>query len=125
MLRAGCAPHSCEIVALSPQAKRTKEMLSANTEAPAIVEELAGGRDFRASVSRETLETLAGDWFQRAVAPLTSLLERNHLVRRRAFPRLHCCLLIVGSRQLSLSCCQCTKPSLFKRLPGLTLSKLT
>jgi len=64
-----------------PQAKRTKEMLSANTEAPAIVEELAGGRDFRASVSRETLETLAGDWFQRAVAPLTTLLERNHLVR--------------------------------------------
>ena len=62
------------------QAKRTKEMLSANTEAPAIVEELAGGRDFRASVSRQTLEELAGDWFARAVAPLTTLLERNHLV---------------------------------------------
>ena len=45
------------------------------------MEELAGGRDFRASVSRETLEELAGDWFSRAVAPLTTLLERNHLVR--------------------------------------------
>jgi hypoxia up-regulated 1 len=68
-------------VAALPQAKRTKEVLSANTEAPAIVEELAGGRDFRASVSRETLEGLAGNWFARAVAPLTTLLERNHLVR--------------------------------------------
>ena len=71
-----------------PQAKRTKEMLSANTEAPAIVEELAGGRDFKSSVSRETLETLAGDWFTRAVAPLTTLLERNHLVRHRACPHV-------------------------------------
>lgn len=56
-------------------------MLSANSEAPAIIEELHGGRDFRASVSRAQLEAMAGDWFTRAAAPLLSLLSRNNMVR--------------------------------------------
>ena len=63
------------------QAKRTKEMLSANSEAPAIIEELHGGQDFRASVTRAQLESMAGDWFARAAAPLLSLLSRNNMVR--------------------------------------------
>lgn len=35
--------------------KRTKEMLSANTEAPFSVEELMDGIDFRASITRHAL----------------------------------------------------------------------
>lgn len=69
---------SCAPIGL--QAKRTKEMLSANSEAPAIIEELHGGVDFRASVTRLQLETMAGDWFKRAAQPLLTLLERNNMV---------------------------------------------
>lgn len=61
------------------QARRTKEMLSANTEAPFIVEELLDGKDFRSSMKRQELESLAGDFFQRAAGPLQQLLHRNNL----------------------------------------------
>lgn len=63
----------------SAQARRTKEMLSANTEAPFIVEELLDGQDFRSSIKRQQLEDLAGDFFQRAATPLHRLLQRNGL----------------------------------------------
>jgi hypothetical protein len=42
-----------------PQVRRTKEILSANTEAPFSVEELHEGRDFQSSVSRADFEELA------------------------------------------------------------------
>eukprot|EP00891_Asterochloris_glomerata_P004630 jgi/Astpho2/4630/Aster-00203 len=45
---------------LKKQVKRTKEILSANTEAPLSVEELLGGHDFRSSISRTEFERLAG-----------------------------------------------------------------
>ena len=61
------------------QARRTKEMLSANTEAPFIVEELLDGKDFRSSIKRQDLEELAGDFFQRTAVPLQQLLQRNKL----------------------------------------------
>jgi acetyl-CoA acetyltransferase len=61
------------------QVKRLKEMLSANTEAPVGVEEMHEGVDFRATVSRATMEELAGDYWDRAAAPLVQLLERNGL----------------------------------------------
>ena len=64
---------------LHTQARRTKEMLSANTEAPFIVEELLDGKDFRSSIKRQELEDLAGDFFQRAARPLQRLLQRNGL----------------------------------------------
>lgn len=64
---------------LAAQARRTKEMLSANTEAPFIVEELLDGQDFRSSIKRQQLEELAGDFFQRAARPLQKLLQRNGL----------------------------------------------
>ena len=47
-------------VIYSMQVKRTKEILSANTEAPLSVEELLGGHDFRSSISRTEFERLAG-----------------------------------------------------------------
>ena len=61
------------------QARRTKEMLSANTEAPFIVEELLDGKDFRSSIKRQEMEDLAGDFFERAVKPLQHILQRNGL----------------------------------------------
>ncbi|KAL3157632.1 hypothetical protein ABBQ32_012079 [Trebouxia sp. C0010 RCD-2024] len=67
------------VAKLKRQARRTKEMLSANTEAPFIVEELLDGQDFRSSIKRQQLEELAGDFFQRAAKPLQKLLQRNGL----------------------------------------------
>lgn len=43
------------------------------------MEEIHDGIDFRTTVSRTQLEELAGDFFQRAAAPLTTLLTRNGL----------------------------------------------
>ena len=61
------------------QARRTKEMLNANTEAPFIVEELLDGKDFRSSIKRADLEALAGPFFEKAARPLQQLLQRNGL----------------------------------------------
>lgn len=40
--------------------RRTKEMLSANLDAPFIVEELFNGIDFMSSISRDEFEQIAG-----------------------------------------------------------------
>ena len=40
---------------------RTKQILSANTEAPISVEELWQDRDFRSTISRDKFEELAGE----------------------------------------------------------------
>ncbi|GIL71901.1 hypothetical protein Vretimale_636 [Volvox reticuliferus] len=61
------------------QVRRTKEMLSANSAAPCTVEELYDGRDFQSSITREEFESLADDFFSRAVAPLKRIMERNGL----------------------------------------------
>lgn len=61
------------------QARRTKEILSANTEAPFIVEELLDGKDFRSNIKRQDFEDLAGSFFERAAKPLQHLLQRNGL----------------------------------------------
>ncbi|GIL45761.1 hypothetical protein Vafri_2912 [Volvox africanus] len=61
------------------QVRRTKEMLSANSAAPCTVEELYDGRDFQSSITREEFESLADDFFNRAVAPLKRIMERNGL----------------------------------------------
>ncbi len=57
-LPAPCLPQL--LCSYSLQVKRTKEILSANTEAPLSVEELLGGHDFRSSISRTEFERLAG-----------------------------------------------------------------
>jgi len=44
-----------------PQVARTKQILSANTEAPISVEELWQERDFRSTISRDKFEELAGE----------------------------------------------------------------
>ncbi|DBA73173.1 hypothetical protein WJX79_004877 [Trebouxia sp. C0005] len=67
------------VAKLKRQARRTKEILSANTEAPFIVEELLDGRDFRSGIKRQDFEDLAGNFFERAAKPLQHLLQRNGL----------------------------------------------
>lgn len=64
---------------LRKQVARTKQILSANTEAPISVEELWQDRDFRSTISRQKFEELAGDFWARAVEPVTTLLARNNL----------------------------------------------
>ena len=46
--------------AAAAQAKRVKQVLSANSEAPLSVEELHNGIDFRSRISREDFEGLTG-----------------------------------------------------------------
>ena len=43
------------------QVKRTKQILSANSEAPISVEELFEDHDFRATITRDKFEELAGE----------------------------------------------------------------
>ncbi|KAI3435832.1 hypothetical protein D9Q98_001890 [Chlorella vulgaris] len=64
---------------LRKQVARTKHVLSANSEAGISVEELWQDRDFRSSITRERFEQLAGDFWARAVEPVTTLLRRNNL----------------------------------------------
>ncbi|KAG1675493.1 hypothetical protein FOA52_001792 [Chlamydomonas sp. UWO 241] len=64
---------------LKQAARRTKEMLSANSAAPVIVEELHGGKDLRGSITRPEFEALSPRFFERAAAPLARLLARAGL----------------------------------------------
>ena len=57
--------------------RRTKEVLSANGDAPCSVEELLDGKDFRSSIDRKAFEKLAGGHFARSAAPLAALLAGN------------------------------------------------
>ena len=62
---------------LKKQAKRTKEILSANAEAPFSVESIHEDTDFRSTITRETFEQLAGPSFARMAAPLKALLTSS------------------------------------------------
>jgi len=64
---------------LRKQVKRVKTVLSANTEAPISVEDLLPGEDFRGRITREEFEDLAGNVWERSVAPVTEILKRNNL----------------------------------------------
>ncbi|CAI7729649.1 unnamed protein product [Closterium sp. NIES-54] len=55
---------------LKKQVKRTKEILSANSEAPISVESLYDDHDFRSSITREKFEELCADVWPQVVAPL-------------------------------------------------------
>ena len=59
---------------LRKAARRTKEVLSANHDAPCSVEELLDGRDFRSHIDRRAFERLAGEHFARSAAPLAAVL---------------------------------------------------
>ena len=55
--------------------RRTKEVLSANGDAPCSVEELHDGKDFRSSIDRKQFERLAREHFERSAVPLAAVLS--------------------------------------------------
>jgi len=67
------------VAKLRKQVKRTKEVLSANSEAHVIVEELLAGQDFRSKITREEFEELASSVWTRAAAPVAEILKRNNI----------------------------------------------
>lgn len=63
------------ITKLQKQAKKTKEILSANKESHVVIESLLGDFDFRASVTREEFERRTAGLVERALAPLKTVLD--------------------------------------------------
>ena len=65
------------IAKLRKQVRKTKEILSANREAPLSVEGMHEDVDFRSSIKRTTFEELAArvGLFDRAVAPLKAIID--------------------------------------------------
>lgn len=62
---------------LKDAVRKTKEMLSANAQAPLFIDGLHNDIDFASSITREQFETLAGDFFDQAKEPLQRILDRN------------------------------------------------
>ncbi|WCJ27164.1 Heat shock 70 kDa protein 17 [Euphorbia peplus] len=60
---------------LKKQVKRTKEILSANINAPISVESLYDDRDFRSAISRDKFEELCGDLWDRSLTPIKDVLK--------------------------------------------------
>ena len=65
------------IAKLRKQVRKTKEILSANKEAPISVEGMHEDHDFRSSIKRSSFESLAESvgLFDRAVAPLKAIVD--------------------------------------------------
>lgn len=59
---------------LRQQAKKTKEILTANSYIPVWIEGLFMDVDFKSTVSREELETLAQSWSTRIISPIDQAL---------------------------------------------------
>jgi len=64
---------------LKKQIKRTKEILSANTEAPLSVKSIYEDRDFRSTITRQNFEELCGDLFEEALLPVKEFLKHSGL----------------------------------------------
>jgi len=67
------------IAKMKKAVRRTKEILSANSDAPVYVEELHDNKDFSSKITRKEFDNLAADFFERAKKPLVEILERNNL----------------------------------------------
>ena len=65
------------VAKLKKACKKTKEILSANNDAPVSVEGLHDDIDFRSSIKRNAFVKLAGDFFEKAAAPLKELVDAN------------------------------------------------
>jgi hypoxia up-regulated 1 len=67
------------ITKLQKQAKKTKEVLSANKESHVTIESLLPDYDFKTSISREEFEKKAEKLFERALVPLKKVMEAANL----------------------------------------------
>ncbi|KAH7290771.1 hypothetical protein KP509_30G063000 [Ceratopteris richardii] len=81
---------------LKKQIKRTKEILSANTEAVLSVEGLHDNRDFRAPITRRKFEELCEDLWERALIPIKQVLEASKL----SLEQLHSVELVGGATRV-------------------------
>ena len=71
--------HPKAMAKLKKACKKTKEVLSANTDAGVAVTSIHDDIDFVSHITREKFEELAGDLFARAAEPLQRLVEANNL----------------------------------------------
>ncbi|KAE8777837.1 Luminal-binding protein 1 [Hordeum vulgare] len=62
---------------LKKQVKRTKEILSANTAAPILVESLYNDIDFRSTITHEKFEELCEDLWEQALTPIKDVLAQS------------------------------------------------
>ncbi|CAL5229767.1 g13152 [Coccomyxa viridis] len=106
------------VAKLKRQAKKTKEVLSANTEAPISVEELHNGIDFRSRITRADFEGLAGDFFASAAKPLSAVLARNGLLKGGSGVDVTAVELLGGGSRVPA-----VQAALSKALGGRTLDK--
>lgn len=81
---------------LKKQVKRTKEILSANTEAMLSVEGLHDNRDFRTLITRKKFEELCEDLWQRALVPINQVL----LSSKFSIDELHSVELVGGATRV-------------------------
>ncbi|GKV46100.1 hypothetical protein SLEP1_g53111 [Rubroshorea leprosula] len=64
---------------LKKQAKRTKEILSANTMAPISIESFYDDRDFRSTITHEKFEELHEDLQEKSLTPVKEVLKYSGL----------------------------------------------
>lgn len=81
---------------LKKQVKRTKEVLSANTEAMLSVEGLYDNRDFRTVITRKKFEELCKDLWEQALVPIKQVLHSSKL----SVEQLHSVELIGGATRV-------------------------
>ncbi|CAJ1972942.1 unnamed protein product [Sphenostylis stenocarpa] len=70
---------------LRKPAKRTKEILSANTAAPISVEPLHDDVDFRSTITREKFEELCQDIWEKSLLPVKKVLQHSGLSLERIY----------------------------------------
>lgn len=81
---------------LKKQVKRTKEILSANTEAMLSVEGLHDNHDFRSVITRKKFEELCEDLWEQALVPIKQVLHSSEL----SVDQLHAVELIGGATRV-------------------------
>jgi molecular chaperone DnaK (HSP70) len=81
---------------LLESAKRTKEVLSANTETVAMVESLYDDKDFMLPISRAEFEKLSADLLKRITAPIDAALKDAGLTKNQ----IHAFELVGGGARI-------------------------
>lgn len=88
--------HPKGMAKLKKQVKRTKEILSANSEASITVESLVDEHDFRSHITRKKFEELCKDLWGRSLIPLRQVLTDNSI----SLEQLHSVELLGGATRV-------------------------
>ncbi len=88
------------------EARRVKEVLSANAETYAQIEGVLPGIDFRAQITRAQLEKSCHDLFDRAVLPLLDVVSQSGVALVRGYAFFGLSFRVVELLSLaSIECC--------------------